>query len=245
MRYLVLSDIHSNIDAFNSVLSFFKRKKFNKILFLGDLVGYAAAPNQVVEKFRSLKGTYYVRGNHDKVCSGIEKGSHFNDKAKAAALWTMKKLTKNNLNFLKRMPQGPLEVNEEIVIAHGSPINEDFYVFSDFDAYQIFMQTKHFITFIGHTHLPIVYEFDGEDVNGFLLRDRMVIKLDRNKRYIINPGSVGQPRDRDPRSSAIIYDDKLNKIYAYRINYNINRAFDRIVRERLPIHLAIRLGYGV
>ncbi len=245
MRYLVLSDIHSNIDAFNSVLSFFRRKKYNRILFLGDLVGYAAAPNQVVEKFRSLKGTIFVRGNHDKVCAGIEKGNHFNDKAKAAAIWTMKKLTQQNLNFLKKMPQGPVAVNKDILIAHGSPINEDFYVFSDFDAYQIFMQTKNFITFIGHTHLPMVYEFDGEDINAFFLRDRMVLKLDSGKRYIINPGSVGQPRDRDPRSSAIIYDEKLKKVYAYRIPYNINRAFDRIVKEKLPVHLAIRLGYGV
>ncbi len=91
----------------------------------------------------------------------------------------------------------------------------------------------------------MVYEFDGEDINAFFLRDRMVLKLDPAKRYIINPGSVGQPRDRDPRSSAIIYDDKLKKIYAYRITYNINRAFDRIVKEKLPVHLAIRLGYGV
>ncbi len=245
MRYLVLSDIHSNIDAFNSVLSFFKKKKYNKILFLGDLVGYAAAPNQVVEKFCSLKGTSYVRGNHDKVCAGLEQGNHFNDKAKAAALWTMQKLTRKNLNFLRRMPQGPLVVNQDILIAHGSPINEDFYVFSDFDAYQIFMHTKNFITFIGHTHLPMVYEFDGEDIRGFWLTDRMVLKLNRKHRYIINPGSVGQPRDRNPKSSAIIYDSDLDKIYAYRIKYNIQSAFNRIKKRQLPIHLAIRLEYGV
>jgi len=245
MRYLVLSDIHSNIDAFNSVLSFFKRKRYNKVLFLGDLVGYGGAPNQVIDTFRSLKGTVCVRGNHDKVCSGLEKGNHFNDKAKAAAEWTLKKLTSRNLSFLKKMPQGPLKVNENISIAHGSPVNEDFYVFSDFDAYQIFMETNNFITFIGHTHIPILYEFTGEDVRTILLLDRMIIKLDPTRRYIVNPGSVGQPRDRDSRSSAIIYDERLQKIYTYRINYNIDKAFERIEKEGLPIHLAIRLKYGV
>ncbi len=246
MRYLVLSDIHSNIEAFNSVLSFFERKRYDKVLFLGDLVGYGAAPNQVIDRFKRIrKKKVYVRGNHDKVCAGLEEGNHFNDKAKVAAEWTAKKLSQANLSFLKKMPRGPLEVDKEILIAHGSPINEDYYVFSDFDAYQIFMATKNFITFIGHTHLPMLFEFTGEEINGFLLSDRMVIKLNKDSRYIVNPGSVGQPRDRDPRASAIIYDSDLGKIYCYRIPYNIKKAQKRIEKKHLPIHLAKRLEYGV
>ena len=245
MRYLILSDIHSNIDAFNSVMSFFKRKKYNKILFLGDLVGYGAAPNQVVEKFKMLRNKKYVRGNHDKVCAGLELGAHFNDKAKKAADWTFSKLSKTNLNYLKRMPKGPLKVSEEILIAHGSPINEDYYIFSDFDAYQVFMNTSNFITFIGHTHLPILYEFDGTNIKTVKMEHKGVYQLDPKKRYIVNPGSVGQPRDRDYRASAVIFDNNAYKIYNYRIEYNVKKAFDRILKAKLPVHLAIRLGYGV
>ncbi len=245
MRYLIVSDIHSNIEAFKSVLSFFKRKKYNKILFLGDLVGYGGAPNQVVDLFRSLNNKVYVRGNHDKVCSGLESGNHFNDKAKIAAIWTYRKLTRGNLNFLKKMPVGPLKVNDDILIAHGSPINEDFYVFSDFDAYQIFVQTRNFITFIGHTHIPLLYEFDGTDIRTLWLSDRMKLSLNPNRRYIVNPGSVGQPRDRDSRASAIIYDDENKKLYTYRIGYNIIKACKKIEKEGLPYHLCTRLHYGV
>jgi len=245
MRYLVLSDIHANIFALKAALNFCKRKKYSKTLFLGDLVGYGASPNAVVERIKRLKEIVCVRGNHDKVCSGIEDGYNFNDKAKIAAHWTFEKLVKQNLEFIRKMPRGPVEISKSLSICHGSPLNEDFYIFSEFDAYQVFSKFKTRIMFFGHTHMPCYFEFDGKVIYFKKLHSGDIIQLKKNCKYLINPGSVGQPRDRNIDASFAIFDDTKDKLYSYRTRYDIESAKNKILNEGLPHHLAIRLDYGV
>ena len=125
MKYLILSDIHSNKEALTAVLAFVRRKPWDKAVFLGDLVGYGANPNQTVDMVRRLKPLLAIRGNHDKVCSGIEAGELFNRIALEAAHWTRRKLTKANLKWLKTLPKGPMVVDGAFAIAHGTPIDID------------------------------------------------------------------------------------------------------------------------
>ena len=139
MRYLILSDMHANWDAFEVVLRRARRKRFDAVLVLGDLVGYGGAPNQVVEAVRELGPRLHtVRGNHDKVVTGIDSGSNFNQTALTAAQWTTTRLTPANLRYVRDLPRGPVRIEEGLAICHGSPLDEDTYVFSDVDAWEIF-----------------------------------------------------------------------------------------------------------
>ena len=134
MRYLILSDIHANREALSAVLARVKLKRWDKAVFLGDLVGYGAHPNQTVEMVRALKPLVAIRGNHDKVCSGVEDGEMFNRVALQAAQWTRSRLTPPNLRWLYQLPEGPAIVDDTFAIAHGTPIDEDAYIFGEIEA---------------------------------------------------------------------------------------------------------------
>lgn len=246
MRYLILSDMHSNWDAFEVVLRRARRKRFDAVLVLGDLVGYGGAPNQVVEAVRRLGPRLYtVRGNHDKVVAGIDNGANFNQTALTAAQWTTGRLTPGNLRYVRNLPQGPLQIEEGVAICHGSPLDEDTYVFSDVDAYEIFSQYSMPVVFFGHTHIPSLFSLEGRRLGVTALRgDGGTIKLHPEGRYLINPGSIGQPRDRDPRASYMVYDSRRRVVRWYRIPYPIAEAQQRIRRAGLPGSLADRLAVG-
>jgi len=246
LRYLILSDMHSNWDAFEVVLRRARRKRFDAVLVLGDLVGYGGAPNQVVEAVRRLGPRLYtVRGNHDKVVAGIDNGANFNQTALTAAQWTTGRLTPGNLRYVRNLPQGPLQIEEGVAICHGSPLDEDTYVFSDVDAYEIFSQYSMPVVFFGHTHIPSLFSLEGRRLGVTALRgDGGTIKLHPEGRYLINPGSIGQPRDRDPRASYMIYDSRRRVVRWYRIPYPIAEAQQRIRRAGLPGSLADRLAVG-
>jgi predicted phosphodiesterase len=246
MRYLILSDMHANWDAFAAVLRRARRKRFDAVLVLGDLVGYGGAPNQVVEAVRRLGPQLsIVRGNHDKVVAGIDRGATFNHTALAAARWTTERLTTVNLRYVRDLPQGPIEVEPGTVICHGSPLDEDSYVFSDVDAFEIFAAFPMSVTFFGHTHIPSLFCLAGNRLRVAVLRGssgRLV--LDPEARYLINPGSIGQPRDRDPRAAFMTYDSVRRVVRWYRIPYPIGEAQRRIRRAALPLSLAERLVVG-
>jgi len=246
LRYLILSDMHSNWDAFEVVLRRARRKRFDAVLVLGDLVGYGGAPNQVVEAVRRLGPRLYtVRGNHDKVVAGIDNGANFNQTALTAAQWTTGRLTPGNLRYVRNLPQGPLQIEEGVAICHGSPLDEDTYVFSDVDAYEIFSQYSMPVVFFGHTHIPSLFSLEGRRLGVTALRgDGGTIKLHPEGRYLINPGSIGQPRDRDPRASYMVYDSRRRVVRWYRIPYPIAEAQQRIRRAGLPGSLADRLAVG-
>ncbi len=246
MQFLILSDMHGNFEALAAVLRRVRRKRFDAILVLGDLVGYGAAPNQVVEAIRDLPGTVHrIRGNHDKVVSGLESGENFNHAALAAARWTSEHLTKANLRFVRELAQGPLRLPQGFAICHGSPLDEDQYVFSMFDAWEIFESFDADLIFFGHTHVPSMFAVRGRETQVALLRGASgAIVLEPGTRYLINPGSVGQPRDRDPRAAYMSYDSDRGRIRWHRVGYPIGRAQQRILKAGLPRVLAERLALG-
>ncbi len=157
MRYLILSDIHANCEALSAVLAHVRRKRWDKAIVLGDLVGYGANPNQAVDLVRALKPLVAIRGNHDKVCSGIEDGEMFNRVALQAAMWTRSKLTPSNLRWLQSLPEGPVVVDGAFAVAHGTPIDEDAYIFGEIEALNVFRQTTFPLCFFGHSHFPVVF----------------------------------------------------------------------------------------
>jgi predicted phosphodiesterase len=247
LRYLIVSDMHGNCDAFDAVLRKVRRKRFDAVLVLGDLVGYGAGPNQVVEAVRELAGVVHVvRGNHDKVVAGIENGANFNQVALVAARWTAERLTAANLRYVRELPKGPIDVGDGVVLCHGSPVDEDAYVFSDYDAYEIFLATEAPVTFFGHTHVPSIFVLHPHGIDVGLLRGPSgEIRIEPGCRYLLNPGSVGQPRDRNPAAAFMTYDSKRRVVHWHRLDYPVDRAQKRIVDAGLPKVLADRLAVGV
>ncbi len=245
MRHLILSDMHGNHEAFQAVLRHTRPETFDRVLVLGDLVGYGAAPNEVVEAVRGMTNLTLVRGNHDKVVAGIDEGENFNQVALAAARWSARALRDENLAYVADLPQGPCDVAPGLAICHGSPIDEDTYVFSDYDAFEIFSAYDRPLTFFGHTHVPSVFSVDQQGIEVRALRGEGSLRLERGTRYLINPGSIGQPRDRDPRAAFMTYDDAEQLVSWHRLAYPIAAAQRRILDAGLPPVLAERLAVGV
>lgn len=247
MQYLILSDMHGNWEALRAVLAHCRRKRFDEVLMLGDVVGYGAAPNQVVESLLSLSPKMHsIRGNHDKVVSGLDNGAAFNHAALEAARWTADRLSRRHMRYVRELPQGPVEIAESFAICHGSPLDEDTYVLTDLDAFEIFSGWDAQLTFFGHTHVTSMFTFADGGVRVNALRGRTGrIALDPDVRYLINPGSVGQPRDRDPDASYMIYDRDRQVVRWYRVPYPVDKAQKRILDAGLPSMLADRLAVGM
>lgn len=246
MRYLIFSDIHGNLEAFLSILASVKKESIDKYLFLGDLVGYGASPNEVIQQIQTLKPLHIIRGNHDKAVSDLESIETFNPVAAAAIHWTRKNLTENNSRFLSQLPSGPLIVDENLTICHGSPADEDYYIFGEFDAAEAFMCTDTCVTFFGHTHLPFVYNEEDRLVKGkFIASKTQNVRLEEKVRYLINPGSVGQPRDRNPDGAYAVFDSEKRSVSFHRVSYDIKAAQKKITAVDLPRSLADRLEVGI
>jgi putative phosphoesterase len=245
MKYLIFSDIHSNLEAFEKMLSLKKVQEVDKFLFLGDLVGYGADPDKTINLYKELENAYAIRGNHDKVISELESSSLFNPVAAFSAEWSKLHINKENMQFLLDLKKGPQVVDRFITICHGSTFDEDYYVFSMFEAVESikFMQTS--IGFFGHTHFPIIYLLRNEKIDVVPLNNNTKIKLDPNTRYLINPGSIGQPRDKNPNPSYVIFDSTKREIQFIRFNYNIKKAQKKIREAGLPEILASRLESGI
>jgi len=245
VRALVISDLHANAEALRIVLARVRRKKFDSIICLGDFVGYGAQPNQVLDTMRTLRGRkVYIRGNHDRVASGLDDANGFNQAAKAAALWTREHLSPANRRFLRDLTMGPV-MHHGVLLCHGSPYDEDEYVFNVHHAAQVLALFPAPIILFGHTHLPAVFSIDPDsNVSGFAVREDAMVKLDPNKRYLINPGSVGQPRDRNPESAFLILDTDRRTVQFFRVEYDIRKTQVAILKAGLPDILASRLQFG-
>ena len=241
----MVSDLHSNAAALRAVLSRVRRKKFDEIICLGDFVGYGAEPNQVLDLMRlSRARKRYIRGNHDRVAAGIEDGEGFNPAAREAAVWTRSHLSGPNRSFLGKLPQGPAR-SGDVMLCHGSPYDEDEYVFTEHHAAQIMKLYVAPVILYGHTHLPVIFSMDAQGlVWGSLIRETSVHKLDPEARYLINPGSVGQPRDRNPQASFALLDTTRRTVQFFRVPYAIEKTQAAIIRAGLPRILADRLSYG-
>jgi len=246
MRYLVISDIHANLEAFETVMAAAKPLGYDKVLLLGDLVGYGADPNAICERVRALKPDALIRGNHDKVGSGVESPEGFNAVARNAIKWTYETLSKENRAWLAALPAGPLIVDDMIEICHGTPFDEDAYVFDDLDALRAMHAARRPLCLFGHTHVQVGH-YLSRDQFGLATADDhrpLAIPLDDANRYLVNPGSVGQPRDGDPRAGFGIVDIAAKEMTIHRVEYPISKAQARIIEEGLPDVLAQRLALG-
>ena len=225
--------------------------RYDRLLVLGDLVGYGASPNEVVDRVYELAPDVVIRGNHDKVAAGIEEPEHFIPIAAEAARWTYETLSESNRTRVAELPIGPVQVTEEIEICHGTPYDEDVYVFDHEDAISALASASGRLCFFGHTHIPVVFSTTSKTAEQLDVvtpeigaPDPTVIQLDPNRRYLINPGSVGQPRDGDPRAAYGIYDDGESRVELRRVPYRVDLAQAKIIAAGLPDVLARRLGVG-
>ncbi len=246
MRYLILSDVHANIDALDAVLAATPRAGFDRAVVLGDLVGYGAEPNAVIDRLRALDPLLVIRGNHDKAACGIDDGSSFNLVALTAARWTMAALTPANLEYLRQLPAGPAPLDDLLQICHGAPFDEDHYIFDEGDALRALEVSDRPVCLFGHTHLPAVFKEDARGVTGFApdgAADSEVL-LEHGVRYLVNAGSVGQPRDGDPRAAFGLYDAGRRRLLLRRVVYPVREAQRRIVEAGMPPSLAARLAIG-
>ncbi len=244
MRYLIVSDLHGNWDALEAVLAD-AREDYDDVLCCGDLVGYGADPNRVVDWARGAV-RLIVRGNHDRACCGLEDLEWFNPVARAAAAWTQNALTQENIEYLRALPPGPIAA-DSFQILHGSPLDEDDYVVSNTAAAQLAPYLDRVLSFFGHTHLQggFLCHRNGVKRIGPPGRDRrMTVELERDLLYLMNPGSVGQPRDGDPRAAYLIHDSEERTVEFRRVEYAIQSAQAKILDAGLPELLAVRLEFG-
>ena len=256
MRALILSDIHGNLDALTAVLAA-ADGSYDQLWHLGDVVGYGAHPNECIDRIRSL-ATLHVRGNHDRVSSGIESPYGFNPLAALAAFWTGENLTPENLDWLRAMPQGPIfPPGASTECVHGSPLDEDEYIVSLADAFDVLRVQQSLVTFFGHTHLQGGFSTNSRSWAEIIPRYRskdeaahwkLKLNMNGSMRYLINPGSVGQPRDYDWRAGFAIFDDfdgdPSAEIIFHRVPYDVVAAQNSILAAGLPERLAERLAIG-
>jgi diadenosine tetraphosphatase ApaH/serine/threonine PP2A family protein phosphatase len=246
MRLLILSDIHANVDAMDAVMAAAPRATWDRAVVLGDLVGYGAEPNAVVERVLSLDPLSVIRGNHDKAACGLTDGSDFNHIARTAAQWTHEALTPENRAYLERLPAGPISIDDTLEICHGAPFDEDHYIFDVPDASRALDAASRPLCLFGHTHVPVIYQRDPKGDMGLLPPDveEVQLELEPTIRYLVNPGSVGQPRNGDPRAAYAIYDGDLRVLTLRRVPYPVEEAQRRIFAVGLPSSLAHRLALG-
>lgn len=243
MRYAIISDIHSNIEALEAVLAKISGLRVDEVICLGDIVGYNANPNECIEIVRKI-GMRCIMGNHDSRASGLEEPDNFNPLAKEAVYWTREHLTEENKVFLKNLPR---EITIEGLIAfHGSIHDTDRYIIDERDALENFQMLENLpddvkLGFYGHTHVKVAFSLQRGRIS---MEPDEDIKVSPWKRYLINPGSVGQPRDRDPGASFLVYDRFNEKVTFYRADYDIATCQEKIIKAGLPVELATRLSMG-
>ena len=248
MRLLILSDIHANLTALDAVLASCEGQ-WSLLACLGDVVGYGPDPNEVIDRVRSLNGVT-IRGNHDKTGSGLESAEAFNPMARDAAMWTRDQLRPDNREYLEKLPAGPLIV-EGVTLVHGAMLDEDEYIFAAPQALDSLIEATTPLTFFGHTHIQ----------GGFILREStnqveavavrpvadqkiFTVTIEPAATYLLNPGSVGQPRDGDPRAGFAIVDLDAKTVEFWRVAYEVRAVQNRMIDAGLPGPLVTRLGLG-
>jgi len=246
MRFLVLSDIHANLTALEATLAGAKGR-WDRALCLGDVVGYGPDPNEVVARVREL-GALCIRGNHDKAGCGLTDVEDFNPVARAAALWTREQLRPENVEYLQKLPSGPLEV-DGLTLIHGALRDEDEYVFAPAQALEGLLESPGAVSLFGHTHFQGGFSFRDNKLEVIQLRpgpgaDFTVLKIEPGTRYLLNPGSVGQPRDGDARAAFAIADLEHSVVEFWRLPYPVGEVQERMRKSRLPEPLVLRLAFG-
>ncbi len=275
LRILFITDIHSNFQGMEACLA--AAPEHDRIVNLGDIVGYGGSPNEVTGKWRPLGGLL-VRGNHDKACTGITGIETFNPIAGLAALWTKGVLTPENLEWLRVLPQGPIPLDGvvpgaaaaqtippdaqpatpkaadgsvKVECVHGSPLDEDEYIIVMRDAVEPLTTTQAALTFFGHTHIQGGFSVHGDRwdtlrpiYSNKKTAESCVLQLRPDGKYLINPGSAGQPRDGDWRVAFCTFDTEAYTVTFFRVPYDLKGAQEAIRQAKLPERLASRLADG-
>ncbi len=239
LSYLILSDIHGNREALEGVLDH-ARGQYDEIVCLGDLVGYGADPNFVVDWARAHADTI-VRGNHDRVTIDDASLESYRGEARDGVLWTRQALSAENRDYLLKMPRGPMS-HEGFDLVHGSPVDEDQYLINASEVAMLLPHLKTSVTFFGHTHLQ----------GGFLVSEAGATKIDPectleiqpNGFYLVNPGSVGQPRDGNWRAAYALYSPEERAVEFVRVPYKVGPTLEKIVLAGMPATNAARLLPG-
>jgi predicted phosphodiesterase len=246
VQFLILADLHANWHALDAVLTQ-AGTKFDQIICCGDLVGYNAAPGKVLEWTREHCNTV-IRGNHDKVIAGIEDLEWFNEIAQAAARWTIGQLDREQLDYLRNLQKGPIQL-EHFELFHGSPRDEDEYISTSREASTCFPEIERPLAFFGHTHLQGGFFFRRGRVGAIpqvrTVNDGAAFELEPDAVYMVNPGSVGQPRDGDPRAAYATYDSEQRLVTLRRVEYPVQKTAEEIRNAGLPDVLALRLFQGL
>jgi predicted phosphodiesterase len=246
MRILVLSDLHSNATALDAVLDA-AQGHWDISVCLGDVVGYGPDPNAVTARLREM-GTQTIRGNHDKAVTGLMATDDFNPVAKAAVDWTRAELKPEHLAWLAALPSGPLE-SDGIVLVHGALQDEDEYVFTPAQALDGLLDSTARVTFFGHTHHQGGFSYQDSLLEVLQIRPRAsepfaALRIEPPKRYLLNPGSIGQPRDGDARAAFAIADLEHQVVEFWRVPYDLLAVQARMRAAHLPEPLVQRLQVG-
>jgi len=236
----LISDIHGNLEALESVIEKLGEEGVDKVVCLGDLVGYGADPNECIRRVRRLTDLV-VAGNHDWAAVGRLDTTYFNPHARSAIYWTSKKLTRESYDYLLGLPL-TLEL-EGVVMVHATPSRpgEWHYILSPEEAFVEFAAFTARAAFIGHSHSPAVF-YQGERTG--VIDHKYPFVMEPGKRYIVNIGSVGQPRDGDPRASYAVYDSSTGEVAIRRVEYDVASAQKKILESGISPFLAYRLALG-
>ena len=241
MRIAVISDIHSNLEALDAVLG--GLGEVDAVWHLGDIVGYGPRPQAVVDRLRAA-GTIGVRGNHDDAAGGGDSIEFFNPDGFRAMEWTRTRIDERTRLFLAGLPERRVPDGSDFTLAHGSPSDPIWEYVASQDVAQANLSA--FDTpycLVGHTHLPIVYRESGGRMKAVHVDGRTDLALD-GRRMILNPGSVGQTRDGDPRASYLVIDTDAGRVTWHRVEYDVEATQAAIVAAGLPPRLARRLTLG-
>jgi diadenosine tetraphosphatase ApaH/serine/threonine PP2A family protein phosphatase len=243
LKHLVISDIHANLEALEAVLN--AAGPCDHALVLGDLVGYGADPNAVIDRVRSIGPATFIRGNHDKVGAGLENTDGFNYLARHAISWTADALTDEHRQWLAALAQGPVVVDDLVEICHGTPFDEDVYIFDELDAMRAIRTARRPLCLFGHTHVVAAFHWSPAMQNvGHLHATEIRIPDQGDACFLVNCGAVGQPRDGDPRAAYGILDTETRTLRLQRAEYDIPAAQAKILAAGLPDVLAQRLAVG-
>ncbi len=246
MRFLILSDVHANWYALETVLAD-AENRYDQVVCCGDLVGYNPHPSQVIAWMQGHCSSV-IRGNHDKVVASIDDIDWFNEVAQTAARWTTGVLDRSELDYLRELPKGPLAL-EHFHTFHGAPQDEDEYVTTPLEAARCFTYLDRGLAFFGHTHLQGGF-FSKHGRLGRIPQVRRseresAIELAPDVVYMINPGAVGQPRDTDSRAAYAIFDSDQRIVTLRRVTYPISKTAHEIRKAGLPDILGFRLFQGL
>lgn len=254
MRYLILSDIHGNREALEAVLAD-ARGKYDAAISCGDLCDYGPDSDWVIDWSRAALSAV-IRGNHDRVCAGLGPLDDFSDLARASAEWTMEHISPASRTYLRELPQGPKIVDTRLILVHGSPRHEDEYVTNIREVGDIFThlaatatpETAGLPCFFGHTHAQGAFVRATGRTRGvsapLVPMRETTISLEPGAAWLINPGSVGQPRDGDPRAAYAIFDSDAREVALRRVPYDHYATEQKIIAAGLPVRLGVRLGFG-